>query len=921
MNVLLKLRRRKKMASQPDAWFISGDDTGAWIQEISTWKIPLSNILLHPIPRSLNDRTPCGVLAVFDEAATIHPSPQVLPYRSLVPGFFLPCDGYLEPPVEKEELEGLCSYRAHVFHPVAGLVGFDEPDILDVTQLLKAPEQRSAGWGSPHPGIPVPMSLKAVIRIITENTDELLEEGKSDIGQADVKELPPLTGEPSTILPAKSMRKLRLLASNLGLKFLNLFPRTAPSRTWVNDFEDWLQKERTGALGGMEHVRNKELHRLMDLLERDPDEGLKYALPLNSGDGRGTSQNNDNLLGQREIDYSFGGPGGSQATSNWVVDPEFYRKLRSAYLEAANHELSAGRYRRAAYVFSHLLGDHHAAAMALKKGGHYHEAAEVFQKKLASPRMAAGCLCDGGFLSEAAVLFEKLEDHEKVGDIHHQLGDPDAARDSYRLAVSYALRQDNLLAAAELQDQKLREPDQALESLDKGWPHHAQAELCLQKGFGIRSRLGRHDDSLLKVQNLVAQTEDPEHAVVLVRTLAELCRSYPDPDLRTSAADGARVVAGKSFPGSHMHQIDALATGLRSMEPDDPIFIRDTQRFAQSKSPYGRNDKLFKPASSDCIEITKRIKVLKNVQWTSGISNGVGIYACGFQPGRLIVLHGLWDSLLGHVEIDVPSVSGSLISGMECRVDLHLHNADETFLSILADIDGEFPEIGMVDVGTPWARSNTVSMGRPPWIPSDIICLSSGIGGHIWAVRFQKDVFILAEYSARGDMVNQYDLISVSDGNPDSNPSPLSCLVGDTGLSVVVTIGNILIWRTHQESGLVELPDMAWRLSTWSIRPKQLAAVSHSWGVTLYQFDHGGQRALSMDLENPLTYFLPNGMLVVVGNEGRVYDTLPGSPILAGRFRVGPGRPCAIVRGDQDDHFAILYDNGSILMYSVAGVL
>ena len=84
-------------------------------------------------------------------------------------------------------------------------------------------------------------------------------------------------------------------------------------------------------------------------------------------------------------------------------------QLRAKYMELAGREMRLGRYRRAAYIYAHLLGDLTNAAAALIAGKHWREAAVLYRDRLKRPEMAAKCLEQGGLWAEAIEFYEQLE--------------------------------------------------------------------------------------------------------------------------------------------------------------------------------------------------------------------------------------------------------------------------------------------------------------------------------------------------------------------------------------------------------------------------------------------------------------------------------------------------------------------------------
>lgn len=57
-------------------------------------------------------------------------------------------------------------------------------------------------------------------------------------------------------------------------------PSGAISPTWIDSLKRWAGKTLHGVAAASLANRFKELQRLMSMLDENPEEGLKYALPL-----------------------------------------------------------------------------------------------------------------------------------------------------------------------------------------------------------------------------------------------------------------------------------------------------------------------------------------------------------------------------------------------------------------------------------------------------------------------------------------------------------------------------------------------------------------------------------------------------------------------------------------------------------------
>ena len=117
--------------------------------------------------------------------------------------------------------------------------------------------------------------------------------------------------------------------------------------------------------------RDKQLEKLLKLMQSDPDKALRLAIPLAAMSAfRGLGQSS-NALTEAKPDFSLPTLFGSGPVDPWEIKEAFRKQLQAAYRMQAERELAAGRFRRAAYIHAHLLGDLTAAATILERGKAY----------------------------------------------------------------------------------------------------------------------------------------------------------------------------------------------------------------------------------------------------------------------------------------------------------------------------------------------------------------------------------------------------------------------------------------------------------------------------------------------------------------------------------------------------------------------
>ncbi|MEO0416046.1 MAG: hypothetical protein AAF226_13950, partial [Verrucomicrobiota bacterium] len=249
-----------------------------------------------------------------------------------------------------------------------------------------------------------------------------------------------------------------------------------PNQDQSDGFLEWAQKN-------WEHLfdtRKREIDKLLKRFQDNPDEGLKYALPLAGGEGGRGIAPPSSRLGPRSLNFSMGG--GSGPTDYWDLSYEHRQRLEEQYRAAARRELERGNYKRAAYIYGNLLGDWNQAASALEKHGQLRDAISIHLHKLKNPRAAADCYARAKMFTQAAELYEKSGALEKAGDMHDQAGNQDRA---HALWIKAAGKEKAPLSKARIWSEKLQQDAIALEILDQHWQKGNNSVAVLDKMFQL----------------------------------------------------------------------------------------------------------------------------------------------------------------------------------------------------------------------------------------------------------------------------------------------------------------------------------------------------------------------------------------------------------------------------------------------------
>jgi tetratricopeptide (TPR) repeat protein len=591
----LRLHLHNTPQHAPAAALVRGSGPGDWLREIGRWQVPANALRCYVLPASLQAREAVGLFVVVDGLTPL-PDDVREPYGVVADRLYVPLHASLQPAASPAELAASLLWECQVFHPSIGLVGFDKADRVSLTDLLDCGPPAAADWTRALPGLPPAARLHS-IRLLPPTTAEVLDSLRADIGTAPLTDVP---GQPAPRTPLQqALDKLgqgaleaglaataglgKLLAGaagalgalgGLGSSVSGGNGRAGNAETAGPGLLEKLQKWLAGNLDELEQQRRNEVQRLLDLFGQDIAEALKYALPLDSPYlNRGIAPPSS-WLGPRAANFDLRQLGGGGRVDSWNLDVQTRLALTARYREAAEQEQAAGRPKKAAYIYAHLLGDYRAAAKTLRQGGYFREAAALYRDHLHDTLTAAECLAEGGLLLEAIELYSSLGQHEKAGDLYTQLGQLALAMPHYERAVDAAHNANNYLDAAALLVNKLARPTQAQQELLLGWDKGHQAEACLRTYFDLSAAT---QPELLPTQlrEFYQAHTRPAQVPDFLRVLVAVKEKYPSAELDLAARRlGYEIVSAETAAGNKTR----LAT-LKKLLPSDRLIGPDCSRY------------------------------------------------------------------------------------------------------------------------------------------------------------------------------------------------------------------------------------------------------------------------------------------------------------------------------------------------------
>ncbi len=852
---VLRVSRQTGVA---EGWFLPGGTPQDWVREVTTWGAPLEAWTWYVLPRSLAHRSASGVLVTGADGPS-QPRSRVIPFRRLDSKLFLPADSHLDPIPASAEMDALLHYEAAVFHPIIGLVGFERDEALGIEDLLQPPVERPVNFSWAHPGLPNQDRLYTITPVATPAIELLLEDAGEDIGSFPADELPPTpeeTGE-SGIRAWRSRMKRRFYETIKRLSGPETNKESDVSTGLRHRLESWAEQR----LRSLRNEQEKELERLIHLLKSNPDEGLKYALPLYDNQQRGTARPSGKLP-PRKPHFDLNQLGGGKPGSPWVVDWQKHYELSRRYREAANRELRLGRHRRAAYIFAELLKDYREAANVLRQGGHFREASVLYLKHLGDKLEAAHCLREGGFYKEAIPIYEQKKQYETAAELYMQLGDEEEARRHYRLAVSRALAHGQHARAAVVLENHLEVPDEAIQILQSAWPRTNEAALCLGQELDLYQR---HQDVARAQSRLEEVTEDhpPAKALALMDVLVRVARQSSEEALRNTAERCAYRVAGRWLGSPNFAETTRLLGLVRRLAPEDRLLVRDTARFAQQLAQERKEDETRRRLASReelPIQLVTDFLMPNWVTWEQTAARGDrGFYALGHNAQGNTLMRFDWE---GNYQTHLlpASIPQRLLSRIRLTV------AADSRPEIVSPLGAlELPSSTLAAVDT---FGNQAIIENPPWTSdAEFLGMTYSPSGVAWVVRREQtaDQLVLLSYSSLGELIATHTLRAPIAGDGTHEPAPVPMVYAREQIIFLYHDHLIRFYRDRVDT--LSLPHASQSIYHSSSGNLRLALPNDAGAEILWGDSQWGRRqALDLPVHQPKIAFTLTGNILALSS-------------------------------------------------------
>jgi tetratricopeptide (TPR) repeat protein len=698
---------------------------------------------------------------------------------------------------------------------------------------------------------------------------------------------------------------LRRSFARLVSELTRQVPHTGTRRTWVNDVEDWANRQLRLVGQQLANLRHREIHRLLHLLETDPENGLRHAIRMSDFAHRGTAPPSAQL-GSHSLDFDPRRLGGRPADF-WDVAADLRADLQRRYRDLANREMQLGRFRRAAYIFAELLGDLPSAANVLKQGRLFREAALLYEEHLHNPLEAARCLAGGGLLAEAIERYEKLNRWLDAADLYERMDNHAAAEAAVRRVVRERMSEGDILGAAQLLDSRLHASDEALSLLISAWPGSRQATNCLSEAFNLWAQLGRHNAALERIVHLTREELPSGRTTNLLAVLGRLSRDYPDARIRVRAADFSRVLVSRQFT-RHSPSPDEAATligHLVQLVPRDRLLPRDGNRFlADLRSQQLRVRRVTPPPlPANQPIIVGRIDLPRQINWLCLRREWHWFYALGSTGRHLTAVRGIWEG-------EFQSLSWSCAESAKKGLDFIFEPTGEHGLGLAVSLPygpglepKRFPASDLF-------FGQDCRVGLPAWVPSHVQKLAFGEES-VWTCI----ATVLGCYDRQGHLQRTVDISHDLLEDTELGEGSQVCIAAIRN-GAAIALGNRLVLTGEEGLTRVQLPGQAIELVPTLPHTRQGLAIMMHNGASMYWHGSPELVELTRDLHRPTGAFIPGGPLVLVSNKRMRLVEVDSRGVqkactveLSTQQAVGV---CATTRAGQ---FAVLGVNGDLTIY------
>lgn len=460
-------------------FFIEGMNVEYWLTVLDDLALDPDRLELFPLP-SNTANVLWGCLVLVSEAFLPSNTDPHSGAFHISNRLIIPEKTAITPNLTSFDIQHLFESDRYVLHMDFGLFKLTEP--LNLSDYITMAKLDTADTSRPIAHVEVSPTISS-FRIEATPLEDIKAELEAKPIRESLKDKPLSIGEKAKLALYEQLLKVSK-SKNGKVDIQNTSTSTIDKLAKLLGFDGPQMKERMIRDYELLKERNrKEVEKLMDMLENDPELGLRYAIPL---DDHGYSR------GKEQFDFRMQKRGGtfSLFDRSWntkgggVTLGEEYHKLQQQYRKTAAVLEGKGDYEKAAFVYLKLLKDYGMAAETLRKGRFYEKAAFTYLQYLKNEISAAACYEEGKVYGKAIELYERNGNLEKVGDLYTLLGKRQKANTAFQKVVDQFVERSEYKKASFLCRDKLYDLDQCQLLLLEGWKKRRRAVECLVAYFG-----------------------------------------------------------------------------------------------------------------------------------------------------------------------------------------------------------------------------------------------------------------------------------------------------------------------------------------------------------------------------------------------------------------------------------------------------
>ncbi|OFY83691.1 MAG: hypothetical protein A3F72_12820 [Bacteroidetes bacterium RIFCSPLOWO2_12_FULL_35_15] len=306
----------------------------------------------------------------------------------------------------------------------------------------------------------------------------------------------------------------------------------------------------------------------MDMFKNNPEEALKYAIPLDDiGSTRGGNKSQLDLL-KRWFDFSLLG-NNSRSSSGSINLGDHYYELQKQYNATAQELIKQKDYHKAAFIYMKLLKNNLMAAQTLESGNHFQEAATIYLKHAGNKNKAAECYEKGNMTNEAIEIYKELNENEKVGDLYLTIRKRKEADLYFEKVVTNYKSKNQYVKASLIYKNKMNNEQGGQSLLLEGWRSFKDPSNCLNNYFSnIR------DIKILKreIETIYANDLNRQNSETFLQVIRH--EYNKNNELSDSIREMAYEIVAAQIPKN-----PSIVSELKEFNLKDKELMKDTIRF------------------------------------------------------------------------------------------------------------------------------------------------------------------------------------------------------------------------------------------------------------------------------------------------------------------------------------------------------